>query len=78
MTATGQRQGHVGIVKVATHAVALFPSSSGTEAKADPGRPGAPLEQQDGEDDAEADAEAGADEHRGEAAIPLRQCVSMG
>lgn len=79
MTGTRQRRGRSGVVKLATHAVALFPCSSGTETKANPGGPGASLEQEDGEDDTKADTEAGTDEHGGEAAIPLGQgVISMG
>jgi nucleolar pre-ribosomal-associated protein 2 len=59
-----------------TDVVALLPRSSGAEAEADKGWPCAPLEEEDREDDAEAEAEAGADEHRGEAAIPLECMVS--
>jgi hypothetical protein len=59
-----------------TYAIALLPSSSGTETEANEGGPCASLEQEDREHDAEGEAETGADEHRGKAAIPLISHIS--
>jgi hypothetical protein len=53
------------------HTVSLLPSTTGTEAEANPGRPGPPLEQQDGEDNTEGQAEGGLDDHGGNGAVPL-------
>lgn len=54
-----------------TYAIAFFPGPTGAETETDPCGPRASLEEENGEDDAEGDAEAGADEHGGEAAVPL-------
>lgn len=54
-----------------TDVVALLPCTSGTETETDCRGPCAALEEEDGEDNAEGQAKTGADEHRGEAAVPL-------
>lgn len=59
-----------------TDVIALFPRSSGPESETDESRPRAALEEEDGENDAEAETKAGADDHGGEAAIPLEFIVS--
>ena len=59
-----------------TDVVALLPCTSGTEAKANGRRPCAALEEENREDDTEGQAETRADEHRGEAAVPLGECFS--
>lgn len=53
------------------HTVSLLPSTTSTEAKANPGGPGPPLEQKDGENDTEGQSERGLDNHRGNGAVPL-------
>ena len=52
--------------------VALLVGAAGTEAGAEEGGPGPPLEEEDGEDDAEAEAEGGFYDEVREAAVPLR------
>lgn len=61
---------------VVTNVIALFPCSSSTKSETDESRPCAALEEEDGENDAEAETKAGADDHGGEAAIPLEFMVS--
>lgn len=51
--------------------IGLLPRSSSPEPEPNPGRPGAPLKQQDGEDDAKGKTKGGADEEGGEGVIPL-------
>jgi hypothetical protein len=63
-------------VAVETHVVALLPCASSTESETDCRGPRAALEQEDGEDDTKGETEAGADQHRGEAAVPLGAAVS--
>lgn len=54
-----------------TDVITLFPCPTSTEAETNKGGPCAALEEEDGEDDAEAETEARADDHGGEAAVPL-------
>lgn len=67
-----QLSGDLNIMKRRSkHTISLLPSTTGTEAEADPGRPSSPLEQKNGEDDTEGQTEGGLDDHRGDCAVPL-------
>lgn len=59
-----------------TDVVALLPCTSSTKTETDCRGPRAALEQEHGEDDTEGQTKTGADEHRREAAVPLKVAVS--
>lgn len=59
-----------------TDVVALLPCTSGTETKTNCRGPRAALEEENGEDDTEGQTKTRSDEHRGEAAVPLKITVS--
>lgn len=64
------------VLAAKTYVVALLPCTSSTEAKTNGRGPRAALEEEDREDNTERQTETGADEHRGETAVPLHRAVS--
>ena len=76
MTARSLASGDSFLYVLITDVVTLLPGTSSTESKTDGCGPRAALEEKDREDNTKRQTETGADEHRGEAAVPLRRAVS--